>query len=136
MAYWDEDQIRKRLTRRYARRFVYLGSLLVFLLIFGITWRSGDVISTLVNYTRPNGEIIYMDGTPYYLLALLLIIWPIAHTVYLLYQEVLERALDRELAKATLFTAQQSLDDDNEHLVTDDNWIQEEMVEKPKRHAS
>lgn len=136
MPYRDEEDNRKRVTKRYARRFVYVASFLVFLLIFGIIWHTGDTISKLVTHTRPNGTIVYQDGTPYYVLALLLVIWPIVHTVYLLYQEMLEQALEREMAKANAAGDQYVPDSVYGHLAEDGEWLDTKVDEKPKRRPS
>ncbi len=75
MSYWDPEAIEKRIRKRYARRFLYMASVLIVLLFF----------------------IVMLSDQNLRQIAFLVFVFPIAHTAYLLFEEFSERALEREL---------------------------------------
>lgn len=135
MSYWDDSEIRKRVTQRYRRRFKYLAIMLVYVLFFAIMWYSGDRVSVSTAYIRPDGSIVYQDGTLYYVGALVSLVIPILHTVYFLYQEVLERALHREMEHGQKMR-ERLLDDNAYRHLNDDSETPAEAVYQPKRKRS
>ncbi|MBX3085367.1 MAG: hypothetical protein KF716_27280 [Anaerolineae bacterium] len=107
MSYWLPDTIQTCIRKRYANRFVYLASILIFLLFF------------ILCLSDPNMRVW----------GWLLLIWPILHTTYLLYLEYSERAIER--AMHTL------RDDHHLRLADDGEIADVTFQELPKRkHTS
>lgn len=77
MGYFDPKTVQKRVRERYRNRFLYLASMLIFLVFLALA------------ISDPNLHVW----------SLIMLVWPIAHTAYLLYLEFSERAIERELKK-------------------------------------
>jgi hypothetical protein len=104
MGDWELEIIQKRIRQHYRNRFLYLASLLIFLVFFLLTLSDPNM--------RDWGWIM--------------LVWPIAHTAYLLYLEFSERAIEQ-----TLQQRKKNIENDEVNRYADDEEDQQPAIQYP-----